>query len=261
MILRPRPRGEWIHNMANTMEVVASNLSALTQQYRSITQNLANSNTVGYKKRISQFQQTLEKISSEGGASGVGSIGRKLANKIAMDFTQGSLESTGRRLDVALDGKGFFQIDTPDGPRFTRNGTFRLSKNGQLVDTIGRTVAGDGGPLTIPGDVNISEIVIGRDGSINAPGRRLGKLKVVEFEDNKTLKPVGFGGFSAPKGIVPKQAKETVVHQGYNERSNVSSVEELIGLIRVSRLYEAGIKSITSHDQRLENLMRVAMGR
>ncbi|RKY27988.1 MAG: hypothetical protein DRP83_01475 [Planctomycetota bacterium] len=241
--------------MANTMEIMASDLSALTNQYRSIAQNLANANTVGYKKRVSQFQQTLDNIANpdEGG------VGRTLTGKIAMDFTQGSFAATGRKLDVAISGPGFFQMDTADGASYTRNGTFQLNKDGQLVDTLGRTVAGDSGPITIPRDVNISDIVIGQDGSISAPGQNLGKLKIVEFKDTSQLRPVGFGGFKAPDNVKPTPAAETTVQQGYHEQSNVSPVEELVGLIRVSRLYEAGVKSISSHDKRLESLMRVVM--
>lgn len=252
--------GEWINNMANTMEVVASNLSALTDQYRAITQNLANSNTVGYKKQISQFQHKLDKISGIGEASTSGAIGQQLTNKIAMDFTQGMLEATGRKLDVALNGKGFFQIDTSNGPMFTRNGTFHLNKNGQLVNGVGHPVAGEGGPITIPGKVSIFDVSIGTDGTISADGNKIGKLKIVEFENNNILKPIGAGAFQAPNNANPKSAVETTVNQGYQERSNVSAVEELVGLIRVSRLYEAGVKSIASHDQRLEKLMQVAMG-
>lgn len=246
--------------MANTMEVVASNLSALTEQYRAITQNLANSNTVGYKKQISQFQHALDEISAGGETSTDGAIGGALINKIAMDFTQGGLEATDRKLDVALSGKGFFQIDTTNGPIFTRNGTFHLNKDGQLVNSVGHTVAGESGPITIPGNVSTFDVSIGKDGTISAAGNQVGKLKIVEFEDNNILKPVGAGVFQPPPGISPKTAEETTVNQGYQERSNVSAVEELVGLIRVSRLYEAGVNSITSYDERLESLMRVAMG-
>ncbi len=241
------------------MEVVASNLSALTEQYRSVSQNLANSNTIGYKKQISQFQHTLNNISNQGNSPQATTMGRSLSNKIAMDFTQGSLEATDRKLDVALDGPGFFQVDTSNGPVYTRNGTFHLNQNGQLVNTIGQTIAGESGPITIPGDVSIADLSIGKDGAITAGGNMVGKLKVVEFEDNTILKPVGASAFQAPETLDPKTATETTVNQGYQEKSNVSPVEELVGLIRVSRLYEAGVKSISSHDDRLEKLMQVVM--
>ncbi len=249
--------------MANSMEVVASNLAALTEQYRVIAQNMANANTVGYKRKISQFQQELDKAAGSGGGRRHGKhsgVGREIRNSVGIDFAQGSLVQTGRKLDVAINGKGFFQIDTADGKVYSRNGTFQLNGDGQLVTTRGETVAGESGPITVPSDVSVSQIFIGTDGTLTAAGNKLGKLNVVQFDDEKALQPIGFGCLKATASAKTTETTNVRISQGFAEQSNVDAVKELIGLIRVSRLYETSVKSVNSKENSLKDLMRVAMG-
>ena len=143
-------------------------------------------------------------------------------------------------------GKGFFIIETPEGPLYTRNGMFRTNSNGQIVDSEGRTVAGEAGPIMIPAGVGLSQLSVASDGSISAGGTAIGRFSIVDFgADEDKLVPAGANRYRMPEeGIVPVAAEQIVVKQGYLESSNVKMVDELVDMIMdmimVSRLYEAG---------------------
>ena len=189
---------------------------------------------------------------------GTAQVQSAIVDTPAIDFTQGGLVRTGRGLDLALNGKGFFVIETAAGPRYTRNGVFRTNPQGQLVDSAGRMVAGEGGPITLPPNVNAEMVSVAQDGTISAQGRALGKLRIVDFESYAGLQPVGDSLYSAGLDGEPVPAANASVQQGFQETSNVKAVEELVGLITVTRLYEANIKGIQAQDERKQNLLRVA---
>jgi len=243
------------------METTSSSLEALGREYQAIAHNLANANTVGYKRRQSSFALVLaERL---GGASVVTDVSRltggSVQGSLQVDFAEGRMVRTSRPLDLALHGRGFFVVETPQGPLYTRNGVFRTNAQGQLVDASGRTVAGEGGPITIPTGVSSRSVNVATDGSISAGGNSIGKLRVVEFEDPTLLVPAGRNCFRAPAGTQPNPAAGTTVHQGFQEASNVNVVEELVGLITIGRLYEANLKAVTSQDERLKSLLQVAL--
>jgi len=239
---------------------MAAALSTLTHQYETIAHNLANASTVGYKRRLTVFALP---DGSAGGAAPSGPAATGTAPTVTesnfVDFSQGALVHTGRPLDAALHGKGFFVLETDRGDRYTRNGIFRTNAQGRLVDAQGRMVAGEGGPLTIPPTVSPMQVEIAEDGRILAAGAEIGKLRVVEFEDPNVLDPVGDSAFEAPAGIRPDPAADTTVHQGFQEASNVKSVHELVALIQVARLYEANVKIVQAAGDRGKELIRVAM--
>lgn len=238
--------------MQDSIGPIASSLEALTEQYRAITQNLANANTAGYKRRVTAFQQSLAGRMSPAGPEAA--LEARVADRGAVDFAQGSLARTDSPLDLALDGGGFFVLETPSGPVYTRNGSFTVNANGQLVDKAGRMVAGEGGPVVVPPGVSAQKVSVDRDGQLSADGKALGKLRVVRFQDASALTPVGNGGYVAPRGA--SAAPATVgVHQGYQESSNVNVVEELVGLITVTRLYEANARNIRAQDERMKTLL------
>ena len=160
-----------------------------------------------------------------------------------------------------MEGKNaFFVIETPKGQMYTRNGVFRLNDKGQMVDSKGQSVAGQSGPLTVPVNIGPSAVNISADGRLSANGQSLGQFRVVQFDEPDLLVPIGESCFRAPESAAPKPAETPGVHQGFQEGSNVSVVEELVDLITVSRLYEANAKSIKAHDERMKNILQVAMG-
>jgi flagellar basal body rod protein FlgG len=235
---------------------VGYSLRALTEQYQSIAHNLANVNSAGYRRRINTFSQILEQRMDgplpEEMESGI------VQQDASIDFSQGMLENTGRSLDFGLVGKGFFVLESPDGPVYTRNGTFYVDTQSRLVDASGRLLAGINGPVTIPEGVGTDSISVGSDGVVLSGDQRIEQLRIVEFEDNAVLKPVGDSAFSAPAGSA-RLSETTTVAQGYRERANVKVAEELINLITVSRLYESNLKMAKAQDERMQTIIRAAM--
>ena len=232
-------------------------ISGLTREFNIIAHNLANVGTVAYKRRCNAFSNSL--MTKGAGTRAVS--GNEADLYSTFDFTQGSLIETGRTLDFALCGKGFFVIETPEGPLYTRNGMFRLDGNGQIVDSMGRTVAGVAGPISIPPSAGLSQISVSTDGNISAAGVEAGKFKLVDFKDNESeLVADGFNCFQAPEGMEPEPPENLIVKQYAHEGSNVQLVEELVDMIMVSRLYEANMKFISVGKDTSKSLMSVAMG-
>jgi flagellar basal-body rod protein FlgF len=243
--------------MATVQETAGLSISALMQEYETIANNLANASTTGYKRRVNAFSQILDKVTNGDRPAGKEGPGVTLG----IDFSQGHPVQTGRNLDLALQGEGFFVVETPAGPLYTRNGTFQINGMGQIVDSQGRIVAGDGGPIIIPKEVSTSSINVSNDGKVSAGSLTIGRFKVVEFTDKKTeLTPVGMNCFSATGGDGPKLAKACTVKQGCQESSNVNTMEELVGLITVARVYESNMKVLTSKSDAGKSLLAVAMG-
>jgi len=242
--------------MSAITDQVSTSIDALTREFEVITHNLANVSTVGFKRRCNAFSKTVEAQNIETYSPGTIDL-----NSV-FDFSQGGITETGRPLDFALYGRGFFRIETPDGSLYTRNGTFQTNQNGQIVDSLGRIVTGQAGPITIPNNVSISQLNVSSDGTISSGGIAIGKFAMVDFGDNENmLVPTGDSCYQMPDAnIVPVAAEQIVVKQGYQEASNVKVIDELVDMILVSRLYEANIKAITAEKEASGSLMSVAMG-
>jgi len=231
---------------------VSASLNALTREFDIIAHNLANVSTTGYKRRVHGFSQAMDSQGA-GGGDGVSSEG--------FDFSQGHLVETGRTLDVALFGKGFFMIETPEGPLYTRHGVFRTNQNGQIVDSEGRVVAGANGPLAIPAGTNITDITVNQTGQISADGASLGQFRIVDFPDDEDqLICVGLSCFQAPENVKPVPTEEVTIRQGCQESSNVQMVDELVSMIMVTRTYEANVKLINVKKDTTNSVIGVAMG-
>ncbi|MHC4359755.1 MAG: flagellar hook-basal body protein [Planctomycetota bacterium] len=243
--------------MSELTTLIGSGIDGLTREFNIIAHNLANVSTAGYKRRCNTFSKSL----TAQGAGTTAETGDVADLYATFDFSQGSFIETGRSLDFALCGKGFFVIETPDGPLYTRNGMFRLDQNGQIVDSAGRIVAGQDGPISIPPEVGLSQISASSDGTLSAAGATVGKFKLVDFKDKESeLVAAGLNCFQAPETAVPQPPENLVVKQGLQENSNVQMVEELVDMIMVTRLYEANIKFISVTQDTSESLMNVAMG-
>jgi len=244
--------------MAEISGQVISSIGSLTDEFKTIAHNLANVSTAGYKRRVGSFASTLEQryMQEESEQEEVGELVTEL------DFSQGNLFETGRNLDLALHGKGFFVIETPEGPLYTRNGVFHINQNSQLVDSEGRTVAGEAGAISVPNNITDSQLSVSTDGAIRAGEATIGKFRLVDFGENENkLESAGLNCFYMPvKEIVPVAANGVVVKQGFLESSNVQIIHELVNMIMVSRLYEANMKLISTSGDATKSLLSAAMG-
>lgn len=243
--------------MSEIMPQINSSINALMREYETITNNLANVSTAGYKRRCNAFTKSLQKQMTGPDKYTSGSI--ELDS--SLDFSQGNISETGRPLDFAIYGRGFFVIETPNGPLYTRNGVFHTNQNGQIIDSQERIVSGEAGPITIPPDVGISEVSVSNDGNISARGIPIGKFRVVDFKDNEDkLVPTGDSCYRMPHtNIQPVEAENIIFKQGSQEVSNVKMIEELVDMIMVSRLYEANMKFIAARKEVASSITSAAM--
>ena len=162
----------------------------------------------------------------------------------ATDFTAGVMRETGRALDVALDGEGFFVVQTPRGERYTRAGNLTVDAAGQLVTQRGEIVVSDKGPITVARGKG--ELTIGADGSVSVGTQQLGKLKVVRFDNiRNALQKEGDSLFVATGKEKPQDVNNTRVVQGVLELSNVNAVSEMATMLHNSREFDSLQRSIS----------------
>jgi len=249
--------------MPETFAQITNSTNALMREFDIITHNLANVSTTGYKRICNKFSKSLD--SNGLGQAGAQQAGTKTNSSNSplsstLDFSQGNIVETGRPLDFALYGKGFFAMETPNGPLYSRNGIFHISQNGQIVNSSGYIVAGQAGPITIPSDIGPSELNVSTDGTISARNTAIGKLKIVDFKDNENkLTPAGANCYKISEDIQPTTVENIVVKQGYQEASNVKLIDELVDMITVCRLYEANMKIVSSQGDTSSSIIGVAM--
>jgi flagellar basal-body rod protein FlgF/flagellar basal-body rod protein FlgG len=190
-------------------------------------------NTTGYRGQIPSFESLLV----EGKNDAPSNPWSRLVNEFAvlngsrLDMAEGNLQHTGNPLDLALDGPGFFAVQTPAGELYTRNGNFRLSAKGQLVTAAGDAVLGTAGPINVPAN---AQIAVGPDGTISMAGAVTGKIRLVEFAAPGQLAAVGGQYYSATaKAATP--ALHTQIQAGMLESSNVNPVAAVVALITAQR--------------------------
>ena len=203
-----------------------------------VSNNLANINTPGYKAGRVAFQEVLTKAAAGGGPK-LDSYVREA--EVRMDLRPGALRPTDRKLDVALEGKGYLCVQ--DGARelYTRGGAMRLRGDGVVTDGGGMPVLAKGGsPLRLSPGTDISRVLIDSAGAVSSEGLPLGNLKVVEFSKPQDLQRQGANRFTAPaKAGAAQAATATGVRQGFLESSNLNLVRGISSMIVASRTYEA----------------------
>lgn len=231
--------------MSNAIYTSLTRQQGLMQEMQVVANNLANSSTTGYKSDRAIFAEFLVGTGPDQDSLSMGGLGGH-----AFRLEQGDTSFTGGRFDLAVQGEGFFVVQTGNGPRLTRAGHFQLSPESTLIDGFGNSVLGAGGnPITIPEEA--SEVAIGNDGSISVDGQLIDRVGVVIPEGELERDSNTF--FSAPGGYA--QFEEAVVLQGALEQSNVSPVLEVARMIEVQRAYEAGQAMLEREDDRINQLI------
>ena len=178
---------------------------------------------------------------------------RGLATENHVDFSQGELSRTGRALDLALDGEGFFAIDTPDGEVYTREGSFRLTPDGTLVSEEGLPVAWD----SLSGSIDPTgfPVEVDGEGTVRQGVDEIGRLRIANFADSSRLSLNADGYWQAPPRLA-EAAHSATVHQGALEDSNASGVEELVAMISVQRSFESVARVMSKIEDSYSRLTR-----
>lgn len=204
-------------------------------KHETIANNVANANTSGFKRDILSFGEALSQT-----------------NRSQSDLTPGDAVPTGNPLDVALDGKGFFKVQTRDGIKYTRNGNFSLDRDGTLISSSGDKILGENGAIRIDGQ----EIRIETDGQVLVDGQPVGRLSLVDFKRPNLLQKTSASYFvyEGPKSeMVP--ATDAVVQQGYIENSNVVPTQEMVKMIESFRTFESAQRAIQAIDQAIGKIV------
>ena len=239
--------------MDNALLVGLSRQAALRRQMDVIANNLANLGTAGYRAQDMLFEEHLsERAQMSEFRPGDRSLAYVIDRGTLRDFALGPIKSTGNPLDLAIEGDGWFVVESPVGERFTRNGHFQLDAEGNLVTADGHRVLGEGGPISF--DEDEIEIEIAADGTVSTNLGEKGRLRLAAFEDNERLIAEGASLFATDQE--PIEAGNLRVVQGAIEGSNVNQIVELSRMIEVQRSYT----SLAQMMERTDELRRQGIG-
>ncbi|MDR2375891.1 MAG: flagellar basal-body rod protein FlgF [Treponema sp.] len=268
----------------------ASGMRAQQWRLDAVANNLANIDTDGYKRDVAAFKAfpelLLRRTDDDGvyrhpfGSADAAPIMGRLGTGVELNelytvFEQGALKETQSDFDLALDGQGFFTVDTPWGERYTRNGSFQLGKEGYLETKEGYPVLGEKGPIRVKANnfqvdkegrvwINAEyaddpNLLISRENNTWEETALLDSLKIVDFAKDRYLKKQGSSLYqetdeSGP-ALISEESRRPRVVQGFTEASNVEPVSEMVRMIEVNRAYEANQKTIQSGDTMLGTLI------
>ncbi len=238
--------------MENSLIIALARQSVLERQMDVIATNLANLETAGFKSEHMIFSELLEQTSDGEVISLVHDV------SFVRDLSAGPMVGTQSPLDLAINGDGYFVVDTPEGERYTRHGVFQLDDTGQIVTTEGNPVlSSGGGPIQIP--LETSTITITRDGTVSADAEEVGRIKRVSFADPQALSKVGSGLYDALEQT-PQPAPASEILQGMVENSNVKGVVEMTRMIDTVRSYQAAAKLADTEHQRILDAIDALVG-
>jgi len=220
--------------------------------------NLANVDTVGFKRNLAVIHERRNASASNPAEAPFSNAllapfsGGNWVRPTYTSFTQGGLEETGRALDLALEGDGFFAIGSGEDVRYTRDGRFVLDAEGMLRASVGdgrfHVLDSAGRPIRL--DRALGEPVVGRNGAVTQNGEQVAQLKLVDFTDRNALRKAGTGMFENVGGDEPLRAAPQI-HGGYVERSNMDAVSGMVDMIEVSRAYQLNAQMISLQDMTL----------
>ncbi|NOX21360.1 MAG: flagellar hook-basal body complex protein [Nitrospirae bacterium] len=226
--------------MYRAIYIATSAASVKDRQLEFINRNLANLNTIGYKKERIAFSSFV--LPKEFMFEASTKVMLNPSPIITTDYSEGKLINTGNPLDLALKGKGFFVLE---GNRYTRRGDFRLDSEGYLINIDGMRVLGDNSmPIRIPS----GKVIIAKDGSITVDGKRIARLKIVDFAEPYRLLRIG-DSLYIPQGQQEPIESVAQVIQGSLEGSNVNIISEMTRMIEATREFETFQKTIRAIDE------------
>ncbi|NOZ74631.1 MAG: flagellar basal-body rod protein FlgG [FCB group bacterium] len=254
--------------MIKALRTAALGMAGQQLNVDTIANNLANVNTTGYKKTTVEFQDLLYETIQSGSSGGQQGYEKPAEIQIGMgnkpvstfrSFSQGAIQETGNSLDIAINGRGFLQIQRPDGTyAYTRDGELRINSNGELVNSSGLKFYPE---ISVP--EGVSAVNISEDGIVKVayPGvaepEEVGQIELVTFMNPAGLRALGGNLFEATEASgepvfgLPGEENFGSIFQGYLEKSNVDVVQEMINLIVSQRAYEINSKAVKTSDELL----------
>ena len=242
--------------MGSDLYLAASGAAARLRDLDVVANNLANADTTGFKRDSAVFEASLAAALRDPQGHplpGPDATAFVDASLVATDFSRGPVSTTGAPLDVAIQGPGFFEVDTPDGPRYTRAGSFAVNAARQLSTPDGNPVLGEGGPIGLGSrsvEIRATGEVVDDQGSV------VGRLQVVDFDPVDGLEKVGNSLYRAPDGVFPAPRPDAVLLPRSLERSNVVPVKELTTLLLLQRAYDMNMQVIATDDQMTQQLLQ-----
>ena len=260
--------------MLRSLWIAKTGMEAQQTQLDTISHNLANVATNGFKRSHAVFEDLIYQNLRQSGANTTEQTQLPTGLQVGLGvrpvatsrvFSQGNLQQTTNNLDLAIKGSGFFQIQMPDGTTaYTRDGSFQLDANGQIVTNNGYTVLPG---ITVP--ANATSLTVGQDGtvSVTLPGQAapqtVGQIQLANFVNPAGLEPRGQNLFAetassgTPNAGAPNANGMGALQQGFVETSNVNVVEELVQMIQTQRAYELNSKAVSTSDQMLQRLSQL----
>ncbi|MBW7996897.1 MAG: flagellar basal-body rod protein FlgF [Candidatus Glassbacteria bacterium] len=265
---------ELLESVAMIKGLYTSAGGMLPLQYRQdlVANNLSNSHTAGYKQDQAFVRELItadlylneRKIASTGAQPPLVSISppaymaavgdsRQVVQQYT-DFSQGPMEATGNAMNMAIEGDGFFTIQTPNGTQYTRNGSFSINENGELVTIQGHLVLGDGGPINVSGGI----INVLKRGGISVNGVFRDNLRITDFPKPYEMTKVSENLFVPESGGAGQNAENYSVQQGMLEGSNGHPLDQMVKMIEISRMFELGQRAIRLQDETLQQAVTQA---
>lgn len=239
--------------MENSIYSTLTRQSGLLREMQTVANNIANLSTTGFRAEGVVFAEHVRTL-----GAGEESLSMASANGRRIALEQGGTINTGSEFDFAIEGNGFFMIETSAGNRLTRAGHFTPNENGELVTPDGLRVLDDGGaPVIIPSDANL--VTLAGDGTLSADGTPVAVIGVWQPLDTSQLRHQGGVVFEATGGVA--LAENTVLMQGFLEESNVNPVSEIARMIQVQRAYELGQGFLDKEDERVRGFIRTVGAR
>lgn len=234
--------------MDNASYTALTRQSGLLSEMQAVANNIANASTTGYRAEGVGFAEYVAALGPD-----APSLSMASAEVRQTVLSQGALAQTGGTYDLAIEGDGFFMVQTPQGERLTRAGQFTPNENGDLVSMDGHPVLDAGGaPLFVP--QGAASVGIASDGTVSADGQPIGQVGVFIPVDPNSVRREDGVRFIADAGVEP--AVDARVVQGYLEQSNVDPVQQITRMIEVQRAYELGQNFLDKEDERIRAVIR-----
>ncbi|SCY78117.1 flagellar hook-basal body complex protein [Paracoccus tibetensis] len=233
--------------MDNAIYASLTRQSGLMREMRVVANNIANASTPGYRREGVIFAEHLASLDRSGDTLSMAHARGRL-----LDLGQGGLTQTNNRFDLAIEGEGFFLVQTPEGNRLTRAGAFTPSGEGELMNADGHRLLDEGeAPIIVP--AGASAVAVAPDGTLSANGVPFGRIGIFNAPEGTT--PTRQGGTLFAFEGAPEPVEQASIRQGFLEDSNVDPIFEITRMIEVQRAYELGASFLDREDQRIRGAL------